>query len=160
MRARTLRAPVFLGSSPRKTGRCAPRRPSQLRCFFLCIPKIKLFYLTRAARPREELFSFYSTTEAREYTECQAFYTVVWIGSPPRQLQERVAPPPLDPRGETHSLRDEGVRGTNSDDGSYTLVLQVVVYYNYNTSTTEAMKYNVPWPPPLTSQLRWSSGEQ
>ncbi len=39
--ARALRAPVFLGSSPRQTGRCAPRRPSQLRCFFLCIPKIK-----------------------------------------------------------------------------------------------------------------------
>jgi hypothetical protein len=26
----------------------------------------------------------------------------------------------------------------------------------YNHSTTEALKYNVPWPPPITSQLRWS----
>ncbi len=34
MRARALRAPVFLGSLPRQTGRCAPpTRPSQLRCF-------------------------------------------------------------------------------------------------------------------------------
>jgi hypothetical protein len=27
-----VRAPVFLGSLPRQTGRCAPPRPSQLRC--------------------------------------------------------------------------------------------------------------------------------
>jgi hypothetical protein len=34
VRARALRAPVFLGSLPRPTGRCAPPpRPSQLRCF-------------------------------------------------------------------------------------------------------------------------------
>jgi hypothetical protein len=32
VRARALRAPVFLGSLPRPTGRCAPPRPSQLRC--------------------------------------------------------------------------------------------------------------------------------
>jgi hypothetical protein len=97
-----------------------------------------------SGRPREGLFSFNSTTEAREYTECQAFYTVVRIGSPtPSTARECCStPPPLDPRGETHSLPDEGVRGTNSDDGAYTLVLQV--YYNYNTSTIEAMKYNVP----------------
>jgi hypothetical protein len=33
VRARALRAPVLLSSLPRKTGRCAPTRPSQLRCF-------------------------------------------------------------------------------------------------------------------------------
>ena len=35
VRARALRAPVFLGSLPRQTGRCAPPppRPSQFRCF-------------------------------------------------------------------------------------------------------------------------------
>jgi hypothetical protein len=140
VRARALRAPVFLGSSPRQTGRCAPRRPSQLRCFFLCIPKIK--YSTESGRSREGLFSFNSTTEAREYTECQAFYTVVQIGSPTPSTARECCSPPLDQRGETHSLPDEGVRGTNSDDGAYTLVLQV--YNNYNTSTTEAMKYNFP----------------
>ncbi len=32
VRARALRAPVFLGSLPSPTGRCAPPRPSQLRC--------------------------------------------------------------------------------------------------------------------------------
>jgi hypothetical protein len=36
VRARALRAPIFLGSLPRQTGRCAPPpRPSQLRCFLL-----------------------------------------------------------------------------------------------------------------------------
>jgi hypothetical protein len=35
VRARALRAPVFLGSLTRQKGRCAPpTRPSQLRCFF------------------------------------------------------------------------------------------------------------------------------
>ena len=35
VRARALRAPVFLGTLPRQTGRCAPSppRPSQLCCF-------------------------------------------------------------------------------------------------------------------------------
>ncbi len=33
VRARALRAPVFLGSLLRPTGRCAHPRPSQLRCF-------------------------------------------------------------------------------------------------------------------------------
>ncbi len=32
VRARALRAPVFLGSLLRPTGRCAPLHPSQLRC--------------------------------------------------------------------------------------------------------------------------------
>jgi hypothetical protein len=32
VRARALRAPVFLGALPRPTGRCAPPRQSQLRC--------------------------------------------------------------------------------------------------------------------------------
>jgi hypothetical protein len=40
VRARALRAPVFLGSLTCQTGRCAPPpRPSQLRC----PPKIKIF---------------------------------------------------------------------------------------------------------------------
>ncbi len=33
VRARALRAPVFLSSLPPQTGRCAPPCPSQLRCF-------------------------------------------------------------------------------------------------------------------------------
>jgi hypothetical protein len=32
VRARALRAPVFLGALPRPTGRCAPHHSSQLRC--------------------------------------------------------------------------------------------------------------------------------
>jgi hypothetical protein len=33
VRARAVRAPVFLGSLKCQTGRCAPPRPAQLRCF-------------------------------------------------------------------------------------------------------------------------------
>jgi hypothetical protein len=45
-----------------------------------------------------------------EYRECQAFFPFVRIGSrrPPVPLGS-VAPPPLDPRGETHSLAGVGV---------------------------------------------------
>jgi hypothetical protein len=62
-------------ATPNAALRATP--PITASLFFLCIPKIKIFYLTWAARPREELFSFNSATEAKEYTECQAFYTVV-----------------------------------------------------------------------------------
>ncbi len=40
VRARALRAPVFLGSLPRPSGRCAPPRPSHLRCFLFIPPKL------------------------------------------------------------------------------------------------------------------------
>jgi hypothetical protein len=111
VRARALCAPVFLGSSPRQTGRSAPRRPSQLRCFFLCIPKIKIFYLTRAARVKGFFLSTLppwpeSIQSARPSIQSSE------LGPPPPQLQESVAPP-LDPRGETHSLPDEGVSEGN-----------------------------------------------
>jgi hypothetical protein len=43
VRARALRAPVFLGFLTRQTGRCAPPRPSQLRCS----PKNKKSTITR-----------------------------------------------------------------------------------------------------------------
>ncbi len=48
MRARALRAPVFLDSLPHPTGRCAPPRPSQLRCS----PKINKIYRTLSLAPR------------------------------------------------------------------------------------------------------------
>ncbi len=53
-------------------------------------------------------------------TECQAFYLVVRIGSPTPYPQERVAPPSLGPRWETHSFVGERVGGPNSDDGTDT----------------------------------------
>jgi hypothetical protein len=51
-----------------------------------------------------------------EYTECQAFYPVVLIGSPHR---------PWVQGGETHSLAGGGGVGTQfPDDGTDNLVLQ------------------------------------
>ncbi len=53
--------------------------------------------------------------------QCQAFYPVVRIGSPPpSHLQESVASPLLVPSGEAHSLAWEGVGGPNSDEGTDT----------------------------------------
>ena len=52
MRARALRAPVFLGSSPRQTGHCAPPAHRSFAASY-SIPKIdKKNYRTRAARVR------------------------------------------------------------------------------------------------------------
>ncbi len=51
MRARALRAPVFLSALPRQTGRCAPHHPSQLLCFIFISQKIinLLFPETKAS---------------------------------------------------------------------------------------------------------------
>ncbi len=42
VRARVLRAPVFLGSLTWQTGRCAPPRPSQLHCFLFTLQNFPL----------------------------------------------------------------------------------------------------------------------
>ncbi len=69
----------------------------------------------------------YKTTE---YTEYQAFCPVVRIGSPPQTPSPASVwcSPPLGPRGETHSLGGEGVRGPNSDEGTDSLVLYEYYY--------------------------------
>ncbi len=84
VRARALRAPVYLSSLPRQPGRCAPPRPSQLRCF-LFDSKLNKIYKIRAARvksfpeincfpsgsnlsrPRHRHFSFHWTTGSLKY---------------------------------------------------------------------------------------------
>jgi hypothetical protein len=53
VRARALRAPVFLDSLPRPTGRSAPPRPSQLRCS----PKINKIYRTLSLEPPHRSFA-------------------------------------------------------------------------------------------------------
>jgi hypothetical protein len=58
-----------------------------------------------------------------EYTECQAFFLVVRIGSPtPLTRKEVLILPPLGPRRQTHSLAWECVLGPNADEGTDTLV--------------------------------------
>jgi hypothetical protein len=128
VRARALRTPVFFSSLPCQTGRCAPppRRPSQL-CCYLFDPQ-KYIKSIEFGSPAWRAFFF------QLYHRGQRVYRVPgllssrpnWVPPPPH-LQESVVPPPLDPRGETHSL-SEGVEGINSDDGAYTLVHYVYMY--------------------------------
>ncbi len=66
-----------------------------------------------------------------EYTECQAFYPVVWIGSP-HPLTTYIVLFPLWVLGRvTLAYGGGGWRGPNSDDGTDFLVLYV--YYNPST---------------------------
>ncbi len=65
MRARALRAPSFLGSLPRQTGRCAPPAHRSFAASYLTQKNI--LNLSNLGRPRQGLFSFHRTTEAMKY---------------------------------------------------------------------------------------------
>ncbi len=152
MPARALRAPVFLGTLPGQTGRCAPPADRSFAASY-SYPENKN-NLPNSGRPREGLYSFNSTTEARKYTEWQASYQVVWIGSP-TPLPARECCPPIGIQGGRHIYfqRRGWGGGTNSDDG------HTLWYSRYTIISRRPMLWNtyiVPWPPPHTSQLRWS----
>ncbi len=72
----------------------------------------------------------YNTVHHRvQYTECQALFQVVRIGSPrPLTRYAALLPHRLGPRGELQSLAREGVGVPNFDEGTDSLVLYV--YYN------------------------------
>jgi hypothetical protein len=74
-----------------------------------------------------------------DYTECRALFPIVQIRPPPHPLTLKgvLLLPPLGPRGETHSLAEEGVGELNSDEGTDTLVL----YVYYNPSTTQIYQW-------------------
>jgi hypothetical protein len=55
------------------------------------------------------------------------------IWAPHPLTRKRVCPPPLVPRGETHSLAGEGLGGPNSDEGTDTVVLLVYMYFELYT---------------------------
>jgi hypothetical protein len=102
VRARALRAPVFLGHMPRQTGRCAP----PAHCSFAAsysYPKNKN-NLPNSCRPRKGHFSTLpprpeSIQSARPSIQSSE------LGPPPPHLQESVAPPfGSKGGGETHSL--------------------------------------------------------
>ncbi len=104
--------PSFWAHCNAKQGAALPTHRSFAA--FYSYSKNKIIYQTRAARVKG--FSFNSTTETREYTECQALYPVVRIGSPTPHLQESVAPP-VWVQGRRHTnFRMRGGGGTNSDD--------------------------------------------
>ena len=66
MRARALRAPVFISSLPHQTGRCAP--PPAHRSFAAYNSTLKnKINLSNLGRPNSGLFSFHGTTEAMKY---------------------------------------------------------------------------------------------
>ncbi len=66
VRARALRAPVFISSLPHQTGRCAP--PPAHRSFAAYNSTLKnKINLSNLGRPNSGLFSFHGTTEAMKY---------------------------------------------------------------------------------------------
>ncbi len=93
--------PSFWAHCHAKQGAARPP-PIAASLLFLRIPKIKIIY-PYSGRLRDRPFSFNSTTEAREYTECQAFYLVVRIGSPHPLNCKRVWLPPLWIQGGRHT---------------------------------------------------------
>ena len=67
MRARALRAPVFLGSLPRQTGRCAPPLPAHRSFAVSYFTPKNILNLSNLGRPRQGPFSFHRNTEAMKY---------------------------------------------------------------------------------------------
>ncbi len=73
VRARARRAPIFQGSLPRQTGRCAP--PPAHRSFAASYSTPKNIYdISNLGRPRTGLFSFHWTTEAMKQEVRLSFY--------------------------------------------------------------------------------------
>jgi hypothetical protein len=137
VRARALRAPVFLSSLTCKAGRCAPPPPlSQLRCscldHTLCILRraLKIHHLVKETKK----FSFHWTTEALKkgsivyYIEYHSLCAVYdWV--PPQPFPWKMAPPPLCLSipctvfiARQHSLAWAGVGGSKSYDSTETQV--------------------------------------
>ncbi len=108
VRARALRAPVFLGTLPGQTGRCAPPAHRSFAASY-SYPKNKnnlpnsgrrvKGYILSTLPPRPE--SIQSDRLSIQSSE---------LGPPPPH-RKRVFLPHWDPRGETHLLSEEGVGG-------------------------------------------------
>jgi hypothetical protein len=65
-----------------------------------------------------------------------SFFSVVGIGTPPQTSPagECVLPPPPRSRGEGHTRwRERGWESTNSDEGTYTVVLFIYTYFVVGT---------------------------
>jgi hypothetical protein len=100
VRARALRAPVFLGHMPRQTGRCAP--PAASHSYL----KNKN-NLPNSCRPRE---GHLSTLPQRPESIQSARPSIQSseLGPPPPHLQESVAPPFGSKGGDTFTFRGAG----------------------------------------------------
>ncbi len=74
------------------------------------------------------LRKYTADTRGHKYTECQAFYPVVRIGSPPLTRKRVLLPHPFWTKGGDTLLVGEGVGGPNADDWT-------LWYYRYMYST-------------------------
>jgi hypothetical protein len=99
----------------------APPQPIAASMLFIHTPKIKIIHRTRAARVK----GFFPLIYHRGLRVPRLISSRPnWVPHP-LTCKRVLLPPSLDPRGETCSLSEYGVGGTNSDDGEYTLVLKV-----------------------------------
>ncbi len=86
VRARALRAPVFLGSLPRQTGRCAPPPPIAASLLLIQPPKIFTIYRTWAAHVQgfflsnepQRLWNMRSPSPPRPSQLCWSFRQYFW----------------------------------------------------------------------------------
>jgi hypothetical protein len=127
--------PSFLAYCEAKQG--AARPPPPVAALLLLIRPPKIYKIYRAWVAGVKGF-FLSTLPPSPESIQSARPSIQSSKLGPLTPKRVLFPPPLDPRGETHSL-SEGVGGINSDDGTYTLVLYVYMYYstyNSNPSTT------------------------
>ncbi len=67
VRARALRAPVFLGSLPCQTGRCAPPLPAHCSFAVSYFTPKNILNLSNLGSPCQGPFSFHRNTEAMKY---------------------------------------------------------------------------------------------
>ncbi len=75
------------------------------------------------------ILKYYWRVLNTEQAECQAFSPVVGIGTPPTSHPQARACPPWF-RGEGHTRwRERGWESPNSDEGTYTVVLFIYMYF-------------------------------
>jgi hypothetical protein len=122
---------------------------------FLRISKIKIIYLTRAARVKG---FFLSTLPPRPESIQSARPSIqsCELGPPTPSTARECCSPPFGSKGGGTFTSGWGCGGNQLRRWGIHSGTLSILQYNYNPSTAEAMKYNVPWPPPLTSELRWS----
>ncbi len=123
VRARALRAPVFLSSLPPQKGRCAPppHRPSQLRCFLFDLPKY---------------IKIHKVLTCEEYRAVSGVFQNI---DPHPLSTQRVCPPAAQKAGGTHSPGIEGVGVNILEDARHWIGL-----LQYYLSTIKSIELEPP----------------
>ncbi len=154
VRARALRAPVFLSSFP-KRGAAPPPRPSQLRCFLF------------------DLQIYVKSTKYLHMKSTELCLASSKILTPQPLSTQRVCPPPVPKAGEyTHARKWGSGRSIFWKTLDIGLASYSIISLRYNLSnldrprqwlfsfhwTTEVVKYEVPCPPPPHRSFAHTSG--